>query len=449
MIRSNFHFQQRLQRIWFDKFVRNSKNLLTLITQLTVTAITELLARASEIRKKHELIADMTGERFNVFDILGLQASETRTHSAFLRELLDPKGTHGLNDAFLKSFCRMLGSIHGDIEHAKMTDWDVKLPINARVSTEEHIGWKSADCSEGGRIDLVITPDGGARRILIENKIYAGDQECQLVRYRNYDSKALLIYLTLDGGTAGEFSTENRSTSQKLESGVDYFQLSYKEHILNWLDECRKEASNRPLVRETIVQYISLIKQLTQQNTSNRMSEEIANAVLRDKDTLLAYSALHQTFGKLKSKLLEPIVTDLICLANKHGMSSPTTEIVPAEHCVRFWNDRLEHANLMIGFGFEQNKWYFGFGRRNPDIPTPGDEIIREIGERFKIMFGPIQQPTKHWPVCRWWDEYLDWDSDWETLASIYFNKKESAFLNDVADKLQKMKEISDQVLNK
>lgn len=413
-----------------------------------MSTITELLARASEIRKKHELIADMTGERFNVFGILGLQASETRTHSAFLRELLDPKGTHGLNDAFLKLFCLMLDRVHGHIDDAKMTGWDVKLPINARISTEAHIGWKSADCSEGGRIDLVITPDGGARRILIENKIYAGDQKCQLVRYRNYDSKALLVYLTLDGSTAGGFSTENLPKSQKLKPGVDYFQISYKEHILNWLDECRKEASSRPVVRETIVQYIGLIKQLTQQNTSYMMSEEIANAVLRDKDTLLAYSALHQTFWELRSKLLEPIVTDLICLANKHGMSSPTTEIVPAEGCVRFWNDRLEHANLMIGFGFEQKKWYFGFGRRNPESLTPGDEVIKKIGEGFKDMFGSMEQPTKHWPVCRWWHEYLNWDDDWETLASIYFDKNESAFLKDVADMLQKMKEISDQVLN-
>lgn len=410
-----------------------------------MTAIPELLARSSEIRKKHELIADMKGERFNVFDILGLQASETRAHSAFLRELLDPKGTHGLNDAFLKSFYRMLGSIHGHNEHAKMTCWDVKLPISARVSTEEHIGWKSADCSEGGRIDLVITPNGGARRILIENKIYADDQECQLVRYHNYDSKALLIYLTLYGGAASESSTVNSLTSQNLESGVDYFRISYEEHILNWLDECRMEASNHPLVRETIVQYMNLIRQLTQQNTSNRMSEEIANAVLRDEDTLLAYSALHQTYRTLLDKLFETVNEKLIVLGEKYKMSSKTSSSDEEFH---FSNVHLDNANLNIGFKKEGGRWFYGFSRINPKSDAPGPEVMEKIKEGLRIVIGPFQGDNNpYWPAWQWWPEHNTWGIDLETLAPIYFNKEESAFLNDVSDKLKKMKEISDQVL--
>ncbi len=413
---------------------------------MSATTITELLARVSEIRKKHELIADITGERFNVFGILGLQTSETRTHSALLCELLDPQGTHGLKDAFLKAFIRMLGSVHGHIDHPTPGDLDEISPIAARVIPEVGIGCKSADCSQGGRIDVVIEFADGRRKILIENKIYACDQECQLVRYHNYDSKALLLYLTLDGGEAGESSTINPSTKQHLESGVHYFPISYKSHILNWLDECRKVASNHPLVRETIVQYMNLIRQLTQQNTSSKMSEEIANAVLRDEETLLAYSALYQTYGTLREKLFLPITTELINLANKHGMTSPTTEIDPASQEFYFWDEVLDHANLMIGFSFDQGKWFFGFARRNPESPAPGDDVIKEIAAKFSDMFGSVERPTKNWPICRWWQEYPKWDSDWKTLASIHFEKTQSAFYNNVDDKLRKMKEMSVQV---
>ena len=44
------------------------------------------------------------GENFNIFKTLGMQTSEVRLHSAFLAELLNPNGSHGLKDKFLKAF---------------------------------------------------------------------------------------------------------------------------------------------------------------------------------------------------------------------------------------------------------------------------------------------------------------------------------------------------------
>ena len=48
------------------------------------------------------------GDFFNVFNILGLRSNETRTHSAFLAELLKPNGSHGMGDAYLKSFISLM-----------------------------------------------------------------------------------------------------------------------------------------------------------------------------------------------------------------------------------------------------------------------------------------------------------------------------------------------------
>ena len=44
------------------------------------------------------------GENFNIFSVMGLQTKEVRLHSAFLAELLNPKGNHGLGDKFLVAF---------------------------------------------------------------------------------------------------------------------------------------------------------------------------------------------------------------------------------------------------------------------------------------------------------------------------------------------------------
>ena len=47
-------------------------------------------------------LEDMLSE-FNVFEVLGVEKSETR-HSAFWAWLLDPKGNHGLGEYFLRRF---------------------------------------------------------------------------------------------------------------------------------------------------------------------------------------------------------------------------------------------------------------------------------------------------------------------------------------------------------
>lgn len=63
-----------------------------------------LLYQVNAINKKYEKIAEITGENFNIFNILGLTTNEVRTHSAFIAELLNPNGSHGCKHIFLKLF---------------------------------------------------------------------------------------------------------------------------------------------------------------------------------------------------------------------------------------------------------------------------------------------------------------------------------------------------------
>lgn len=43
------------------------------------------------------------GENYNLFSILRIEGSELK-HSALIANLLDPKGSHGCGDAFLRAF---------------------------------------------------------------------------------------------------------------------------------------------------------------------------------------------------------------------------------------------------------------------------------------------------------------------------------------------------------
>lgn len=219
----------------------------------------KLIWKKSEVEKAE---AHKRGEHFNIFNVLDLTSDETRTHSAFIAELLDPNGSHGLGDQFLQSFVNTIDCL-------KSWHFDTQ---SAKVHKELSIGGKNEDCSDGGRIDIAVESNGKA--IIIENKIYAGDQEKQLVRYYNYGTKNYsngirLLYLTLNGDDASEYSHE------KLVVNEDYYAIAYNHEISDWLQRCIEFSARHPLVRETLIQYQNLINQLTMNNMDKNSQEEL------------------------------------------------------------------------------------------------------------------------------------------------------------------------------
>lgn len=120
-----------------------------------------LYEEAEDVRRKKEA----NGDSFNVFNIIGLKTEEVRLHSALIAELLNPHGSHGLSNSCLKSFLIMLGLPLDYFDYAKISN-DYK---------ERYIG--SVTKNEGGRIDIII--EDGNHALIIENKIYAEDQENQ------------------------------------------------------------------------------------------------------------------------------------------------------------------------------------------------------------------------------------------------------------------------------
>ena len=213
--------------------------------------IQNLFNQISAIIKQYDKIAEITGEKFNIFRVLKLETSEVRMHSAFLSELLNPRGSHGQKDVFLKLFIKYF-----ELPDFKTTD--------AIVQVEKFISRIDSEFLEGGFIDILITSKS-KERIIIENKIYAQDQKNQLARYSQFDSKAHMFYLTLYG---------------REPDVVGFKAISYQKDIVNWLEECRKESVGHALLRETITQYINLIKYLTNQTIIVDMQEEIEKIIL-------------------------------------------------------------------------------------------------------------------------------------------------------------------------
>lgn len=241
------------------------------------------------------------GELFNVFNILGLESNEVRLHSALLAELLRPNGMSGVGNAFQKAFLAILGLPENYI-------------VDGKVSVELSIG--TTTDTEGGRIDIIM--EDGNHAIIIENKIYAQDQPAQLLRYTNfardnYPHGYRLLYLTLDGKEASDDSAQ----------GCPYQCICYKNEISKWLEECARISFDRPLVRETIRQYINLIKQLTNQSMGTLEDNKLVELVASP-EHVAEYLMIINNQTAIENKIRFGFVTEIEKMARDMGY-----EIVP------------------------------------------------------------------------------------------------------------------------
>ena len=238
------------------------------IIEQLLNDIMSLYKQAEERRIQREL----RGEFFNVFNTIGLRTEEVRLHSAMIAELLNPNGMHGLSNSFLQAFLERFGLPSNYVKEAK-----------GKI-TERNIGRKTK--TEGGRIDIII--EDGNHAVIIENKIYAEDQENQLLRYNNYGKKKFpngfeLVYLTLDGVEPDKKSLDNKE--------ILFKQKSYKKDIVEWLDECVELAKEKPLVKAVIIQYKDLIKKITNTDMDTQYEENLLDLMIKP-DNAIAMSEI-------------------------------------------------------------------------------------------------------------------------------------------------------------
>lgn len=223
----------------------------------------------TQILKKQQEIAAIRGENYNLFKVIHMTSNETSVHSAFIADLLNPKGLHGMGDEFLRLFVKTIDT-HG-------FDFDIE---GSEVKIEEAIGQKNLEDTSGGRLDIIITNKKG-QAIIIENKIYAKDQEAQMARYLNYANKKhkdkyLLLYLSLDG----QVHDVDYTTKGVAKIDEDFYTISYREDILNWLYKCRQLAVDKPLLREGISHYMNLVKYLTHTNMNAQAKNEMIDVIM-------------------------------------------------------------------------------------------------------------------------------------------------------------------------
>lgn len=189
---------------------------------------------------------------FNVFSILNIRHYETKVHTPFLSNLLNPSECHGQGDIFLRLLLvNVLGICNED-------------DVIENVAVYEELSMKY------GRLDIVVTYEvnRNQKTLVIENKVYHHDGDDQLKRYYEYltvernlkSDEYILVYLTIHKSQPSSKSIPQELYYQLRASGNIHC-LGYKQDIIPWLKSSIKEVpSNR--VNDLLTQYIETIKTL-------------------------------------------------------------------------------------------------------------------------------------------------------------------------------------------
>lgn len=357
-----------------------------------------LFVKVGAVLEKYKKVNELTGENFNVFKILKLASSEVRMHSAFIAELLDPKGSHGQKDVFLKLFIKAFCFKEREIDTE-----------SCRVEIEKHTGFISDDRTEGGRIDVFIS-DRYNNHIIIENKIYAGDQHNQLVRYYQHSKNADLFYLTLTGNQPSKNSHGN------LEDETHFRCISYKRHIIDWLEDCRKEVTILPVIRESITQYINLIKYLTNQTQNHFMQEELSEII---KDNLEASLSIAGNIDKALDKVSLEFGAKLEKEFDDIGLKCHYN-IDFKKRFNGIWIMKPEWKYISIGFQFQAYDKDMVYGlccKKDPEnYPIPNELIAKLKALPYNMKknsdwwpwFNDVDEPYKNWHNYETWKTIID-----------------------------------------
>lgn len=255
---------------------------------------TELLRRITESHKNSPYSQT---NNYNIFQVLQLESEEIRLHSRFLADLLNPQGNHGLKTFFLKNFLELIkeNTIFSDLNRVE-------------VHVEKYVGMVTP--TSGGQIDILLI-DNQNNTLIIENKIYAGDQENQLLRYRNFGrqlenrgGKFHIVYLTLHGDCASNFSLGDEMRHDEYEC------LSYKHSIINWLEDCNKMLSENAKTAIILTHYTQLLKTLT--GMENNIDQQLTvSEIIQSKGHLEAAEKITNALIPAKCHLLKQAIEEI------------------------------------------------------------------------------------------------------------------------------------------
>lgn len=316
----------------------------------------DFLQTVALLRARHQRPAG-----FNLFSVLRSSSDEVRLHSRFLAFLLDPKATHNQGTALLNLLLKRLDIQNFDSE-------------NAIVEVEYQ------------NIDILVR-NHFKQAVIIENKIYAGDQDEQLWRYHQRlqaegYGEIWTTYLTLDGSEPSEQSRKS----------LTVVLLSYEAEIIAWLKDCIPLVAREPGVRESVFQYIELLQKLTSSDQGEIYMNKLKEQILLG-ENLFVIADINHAFKSVLADLQFDIWERITACQTSRHLHLGKPEISATKEAVSAYYKKAKNSKY-IGLSFPftfmnggvyielNHRLYFGYYCDGEQFPEDRKHLLalsREI----------------------------------------------------------------------
>lgn len=328
-------------------------------------------------------------EPFNVFELCGVWSTEMR-HSAILAYLLNPQSSHKFGAVFLKKFYEQIGLNHF-------------IADGSYVETELSF--------DNGRMDIVISNNHN-QTVVIENKIYAKDQEEQLNKYQKQllknKGQIALLYLSLDGHEANV-------------KDVDYLRISYRNDILQWLDKCINitQKKKKTFATTTLTQYKELIMVLTKTDITQEEKEKVAECTTANFQTYKTAALIAKAQNIIHEEILKQIVqetTNDISAGKEPGIPQYIKYSTNQLNQARFAEFSYDDKNYKIIFEFQQGNYtqlFYGLhdlkGKKRLDN-RPYDGVNIDLPEGINSTKIKVGIPNDYGWIIAFESNIPNWD---------------------------------------
>lgn len=228
-------------------------------------------------------------EQFNIFTALHKAEDEVRLHSRFISVLLSPDASHNKKNIFLELFLKNLALENFELENAQV------------YPSERHK-------TEFKQIDILIINRISKQAVIIENKIWARDSNHEnrgqiegyfdLIHLSEGIPKRNIhvFYLTIDGRLPSEKSLGKYRNLEEVNGRA----IDYEHEIQTWLECCLSYCVSDPFLRESILQYINLIKKMTHDNTDFQQRLDIKRLIGQSGENMAGAKLLMDNFKHVK-----------------------------------------------------------------------------------------------------------------------------------------------------
>ena len=361
-------------------------------------------------------------ESYNLFSVLRSKSDEVKLHSRFLADLLNPRGKHKLNSIPLTLFLN-------EVLNIAILDgnYDFEVKVEYR------------------NIDIFLINRKTKQAIIIENKINANDQDQQLLRYYLLAKKEgyqdiTIIYLTLSGTEPSSYAVEgNLGSLSKNKQKVEL--LSYKEDINLWLKNLIEKSAQIPSLRESLIQYINIVRELTGMSHDKEYIHELKKLLI-DLNCVDIVDNIKEAYTELKQESQVILWENILAKAKlefgslSEGDVKNSTQL--KELVVKFMSNRTGVNEINIAFPLENfEHCYLSVQTEDDDSlfigvlnnPSQMNASIRTIE--------PIDGYQCHsnypwWPIFK----YIEFDGYWSKNLSADQIKKlhNDVYMNELTD---------------